>query len=315
VILLQNRRGFSSYLQCKVCGHTNKCPDCDIYLTFHASSQNLQCHYCGYSTSATNLCLKCNGSQIKYVGAGTEQIESELKKLIPDIRILRMDVDTTMMKNAHEIILRNFKDQKSDILLGTQMIAKGLDFENVSLVGVISSDIGLTLPDFRSAERIFQLLTQVAGRAGRKKKQGKVVIQTGMENHYAIQFAQNHDFEGFFNREISFRKESGYPPFTRLIKIGITANQVKDVNVIAKEIVTKLKKYTGNYYKVIGPAPAPMIRLKNKYRWQILIKVNTQKDPSGKKVRSLIKSALETILVSKRGSQSISLDIDPLDMM
>jgi primosomal protein N' (replication factor Y) len=190
-----------------------------------------------------------------------------------------------------------------------------LDFENVSLVGVISSDIGLTLPDFRSAERIFQLLTQVAGRAGRKKKQGKVVIQTGMENHYAIQFAQNHDFEGFFKREISFRKESGYPPFTRLIKIGITADQVKEVNKLAKEVVIRLKRYSGTYLKVIGPAPAPMIRLKNKYRWQVLIKVNTQKDPSGKKVRSLIKSALETMLVSKRGSQSISLDVDPLDMM
>jgi primosomal protein N' (replication factor Y) len=315
VILLQNRRGYASYLQCRVCGHTNKCPDCDIYLTYHASSQSLQCHYCGYSVSATRLCIKCNGSQIKYVGAGTEQIESALQRLFPDIRILRMDVDTTMMKNAHETILRKFKDQKADILLGTQMIAKGLDFENVSLVGVIYSDIGLTLPDFRSAERIFQLLTQVSGRAGRKKKQGKVIIQTGMENHYAIQFAQKHDFVGFFNHEISFRKASDYPPFTRLIKIGIAADQLNEVNAISKETVINLKKKAGLFYTVIGPAPAPMIRLKNKYRWQILIKVNTQKDPSGKKVRSLIKSTLDIILLKKTGSQSITVDVDPLAMM
>jgi primosomal protein N' (replication factor Y) len=190
-----------------------------------------------------------------------------------------------------------------------------LDFENVSLVGVISSDIGLTLPDFRSAERIFQLLTQVSGRAGRKKKQGKVIIQTGMENHYAIQFAQKHDFVGFFNHEISFRKASDYPPFTRLIKIGIAADQLNEVNAISKETVINLKKKAGLFYTVIGPAPAPMIRLKNKYRWQILIKVNTQKDPSGKKVRSLIKSTLDIILLKKTGSQSITVDVDPLEMM
>jgi primosomal protein N' (replication factor Y) len=315
VILLQNRRGFSSYLQCKTCGHANKCPDCDIYLTYHASSKDLQCHYCGYSTTATNMCPKCGGSQIKYVGAGTQQIESELNNLIPGIRVLRMDVDTTSMKNAHEAILKRFKDQKADILLGTQMIAKGLDFENVSLVGVISSDIGLTLPDFRSAERIFQLLTQVAGRAGRKKKQGKVIIQTGMENHYAIQYAQNHDYEGFFNREIMFRKESEYPPFNRLIKIGMAADQVAEVNTLAKSIVFELKKYSQGFFEVIGPAPAPMIRLKNKYRWQILIKVNTKKDPTGRNTRALIRSATDPSLSGKKGSQSISLDIDPLDMM
>jgi primosomal protein N' (replication factor Y) len=315
VILLQNRRGFSSYLQCRTCGYTNKCPDCDIYLTFHASSQSLQCHYCGYSTYSNNVCPKCSGSQIRYVGVGTQQIETELIKLIPDVRVLRMDIDTTTMKNAHENILKRFKDHKADILLGTQMIAKGLDFENVSLVGVISADIGLTLPDFRSAERIFQLLTQVAGRAGRKKKQGKVFIQTRMEKHYAIQFAQNHDFEGFFNFEINSRKESGYPPITRLVKIVIASAKANEVNKIAKEIVIRLRKFSDGYFNIIGPAPAPVMRLKNKYRWQVLLKININKDRSGKKVRSLIKSAIDPVISSKRGAQIISLDVDPIDMM
>jgi primosomal protein N' (replication factor Y) len=219
------------------------------------------------------------------------------------------------MKNAHENILKRFKDHKADILLGTQMIAKGLDFENVSLVGVISADIGLTLPDFRSAERIFQLLTQVAGRAGRKKKQGKVFIQTRMEKHYAIQFAQNHDFEGFFNFEINSRKESGYPPITRLVKIVIASAKANEVNKIAKEIVIRLRKFSDGYFNIIGPAPAPVMRLKNKYRWQVLLKININKDRSGKKVRSLIKSAIDPVISSKRGAQIISLDVDPIDMM
>ena len=315
IILLQNRRGFSSYLQCKQCGHTTKCPHCDIYLTFHVSSYSLQCHYCGYSMSATNSCPKCGGSQIKYIGAGTQQIERELQRLIPVVRILRMDFDTTSMKNAHENILKRFKDGKADILLGTQMIAKGLDFENVSLVGVISADIGLTLPDFRSAERIFQLLTQVAGRAGRKRKQGEVVIQTSMENHYAIQFARKHDFKGFYAQESVYRKESGYPPFTRLIKIGISSDDVREVNRMAGNIVLRLKKYSNGNYTVIGPAPAPVTRLKNKYRWQVLLKVHGQKDQSRKKVRALLKSVLEQPVFSKKGSQTVSIDVDPMDMM
>ena len=314
-ILLQNRRGFAAFLQCKTCGHSNKCPDCDIYLTYHATSQNLQCHYCGYATSATNTCPKCGGIQIRYIGAGTQQIESELRKIFPDVKILRMDVDTTTKKNAHETILNRFKDQKADILLGTQMIAKGLDFENVYLVGVISADIGLTLPDFRSSENIFQLLTQVAGRAGRKIKRGKVIIQTGMENHYAIQFAKRHDFEGFYHQESAFRREASYPPFTRLINIGISSDNHKKVNIISKEIAKRLKNYSYDFYSVIGPAPAPMIRLKNKYRWQILLKIDSHKDPSGKRIRTLLKNALDTEFLNKIGAKTIVIDVDPIDML
>jgi len=226
-----------------------------------------------------------------------------------------MDFDSTSIKNAHESILRRFKEHKADILLGTQMIAKGLDFENVTLVGVISADIGLTLPDFRSAERIFQLLTQVAGRAGRKIKQGEVVIQTHMENHYAIQYAKNHNFKGFYTQEIEYRREAGYPPFTRLIKIGITSDSTIEINKIARLIVHHLKKFSSTYYTVIGPAPAPVARLKNKYRWQVLLKVDIQKDKSIKMVRTHLKSVLEQPAFGKGINQKVSIDVDPIDMM
>jgi len=226
-----------------------------------------------------------------------------------------MDIDTTTEKNAHETLLKRFKDGHADILLGTQMIAKGLDFENVSLVGVISADIGLTLPDFRSAERIFQLLTQVAGRAGRKTKQGEVVIQTGMEDHYAIQYARNHDFKGFYAQESIYRKEAGYPPFARLIKIGITSDNMREVNRLSRDIVSKLKIHSNDYFTIFGPAPSPVARLNNKYRWQILLKVDTQKDRSGKKMRKILKTVLEQPVFSKKGSQNILVDVDPIDMM
>jgi primosomal protein N' (replication factor Y) len=311
IILLQNQRGFSSFLQCKICGYTAKCPNCDIYLTYHESTHSLQCHYCGHSKS----CPKCDGAQIKFVGVGTQQIEKELLHLFPEVKVLRMDIDTTSIKNSHGSILKKFKEHKADILLGTQMIAKGLDFENVTLVGVISADIGLTLPDFRSAERIFQLLTQVAGRAGRQRKQGEVIIQTNMANHYAIQYAKNHDFNGFYAQEAAYRKEAGYPPFTRMVKLGISSENVTEVNKIARDIVKQLKKYSDGYYSVIGPAPAPVFRLKNKYRWQVLLKVDVQKDGTGKIVRQHLRSVLNGPDISKKATQNLSIDVDPISMM
>ena len=315
IILLQNQRGFSSFLQCKICGYTAKCPNCDIYLTYHESTHSLQCHYCGHSTSRSKSCPKCDGAQIKFVGVGTQQIEKELLHLFPEVKVLRMDIDTTSIKNSHGSILKKFKEHKADILLGTQMIAKGLDFENVTLVGVISADIGLTLPDFRSAERIFQLLTQVAGRAGRQRKQGEVIIQTNMANHYAIQYAKNHDFNGFYAQEAAYRKEAGYPPFTRMVKLGISSENVTEVNKIARDIVKQLKKYSDGYYSVIGPAPAPVFRLKNKYRWQVLLKVDVQKDGTGKIVRQHLRSVLNGPDISKKATQNLSIDVDPISMM
>ncbi|TFG97635.1 MAG: primosomal protein N', partial [Calditrichales bacterium] len=314
-ILLQNRRGFSSYLQCEECGHTTKCPNCDIHLTYHTSSYSTQCHYCGFTINASHNCPKCQGVQIRYVGVGTQQIELELERLFPGVRILRMDVDTTSARGAHEKILQRFKDGKADILLGTQMIAKGLDFEKVSLVGVVSADIGLTLPDFRSSERVFQLLTQVAGRSGRSGKRGEVVIQTGMETHYTLQYARNHDYYGFYKAEIIFRGNTGYPPFARLIKIGVNAINAAKANKTATEIVRTLHNLRQSYYKVIGPAPAPMVRLNNRYRWQILLKIDQQKDPSGTNTRRIIREKLDPFLSKKSDDIIVNLDIDPMDMM
>ncbi len=315
IILLQNRRGFSSLLQCNSCGYTVKCHNCDIYLTFHKSTNSLRCHYCGYSVEASITCPKCSGSQINYIGAGTQQIEKEIYRLFPTARVLRMDVDTTARKGAHYQILQRFQDGKADILLGTQMIAKGLDFDNVSLVGVISADIGLTLPDFRSAEHVFQLLTQVAGRCGRKRKQGEVVIQTGMKDHYTLQYARYHDFYGFYLREDSFRKNSGYPPYTRLIKIGISASEHKNASRIAREVVTLLRRHQQNFFEIIGPAPSPISRIMNKYRWQILIKINLKKDPSGKRTRNYLRKSLNQQISIRSEKQKIFIDVDPVDMM
>jgi primosomal protein N' (replication factor Y) len=315
VILLQNRRGFSSFLQCKRCGYSTRCPDCDINMTYHTSSNNLRCHYCGYISTVNSECPKCSGLQIKFVGAGTEQIEKELKILLPDTNILRMDIDSTTAKGAHFKILNMFKNGKAEILLGTQMIAKGLDFGNVSLVGVISADIGLTLPDLRSTERIFQLLTQVAGRSGRKLKQGEVVIQTRMPDHYAIQFARNHDYDGFYYHEIEYRKETDYPPYTRIIKIGIHSSEMSNASRTATEVVRRLRRYRQEYFQIIGPAPAPLLRLKKQFRWQVIIKINPESDPSGRQSRKLLNTALGDLFSDNIKHSEIYVDVDPVDMM
>lgn len=315
IILLQNRRGFSSMLQCKDCGYTAKCANCDIYLTFHTSSNNLQCHYCGYSISASSDCPRCGGFQIQYQGEGTQKVEKEIHHLFPEARVLRMDVDTTRGKNAHASMFNSFRKGDADILLGTQMIAKGLDFENVSLVGVISADIGLTFPDFRASERVFQLLTQVAGRSGRSKIRGEVVIQTNMAKHYALSFAKEHDFEGFFNQELIYREEMSYPPFSRLIKLGIHSDSLLGANQIAKEIVRELRKKRQSHFSIIGPAPAPILRLKNKYRWQIILKLNSRNDPSGKHTRLLLKKITEQGSFRAPKDVDIIIDVDPLEMM
>ncbi len=315
IILLQNRRGFSSFMQCEDCGYTSKCPHCDIYLTFHTSTNQLLCHYCGYNTLSISNCPKCSGIQIKYMGAGTEQIEQDLTRLFKGVRVLRMDIDTTSVKGAHDRILHSFKEGHADILLGTQMISKGLDFENVSLVGVISADIGITLPDFRTGERVFQLLTQVAGRSGRKKKRGEVVIQTGMKNHYAIKYARRHDYHGFYHAERDYREESNYPPFSKIIKIGITAADKRIASQSAQKITALLRKRKQIWFAVIGPAPSPVARIKNNYRWQILLKINLIKDPTGKQTRKFVRNSVGRQLYIRKKGFGVMVDVDPIEMM
>jgi primosomal protein N' (replication factor Y) len=315
IILLQNRRGFSTFVQCKTCGFSNKCPNCDIYLTYHTYNNSNQCHYCGFSQTADMTCPKCYGDQIKFGGAGTQQIEEALYRSFPDIRILRMDIDTTAGKGKHANILQKFKNGAADVLLGTQMISKGLDFENVSLVGVINADIGLTLPDFRSSERIFQLLTQVAGRPGRTKSRGRVIIQTALENHYAIKFARKHDYIGFFEHEFAYRRESGYPPCKRLIKIGISAADKQQAVHISTQIIKQLRRMNRKIYSIIGPAPSARMKIKNKYRWQIIIKINIDVDPNGRKTRNELRRILTPLIKGPAEKEQIYIDVDPLELL
>ena len=270
VILFLNRRGYSSFLTCSSCGYVEKCPNCDISLTYHKSSNMLRCHYCGYATKRKELCPKCH-EEFKDYGIGTEKVEEELNKLITNAKTIRMDVDTTTTKNAHEKIINSFLEEKYNILIGTQMIAKGLDFPNVTLVGVLNADISLNFPDFRSSETTFSLLNQVLGRSGRGNKEGKVLIQTFNPEHYAITYTKNHDYLGFYNEEMKIRKALKYPPYYYICSIKIIS---KDYNVASKnsyDISSYLKQNVKNEI-ILGPSVCNVFKLNNNYRFQIIIK-------------------------------------------
>lgn len=270
VILFLNRRGYSSFLTCSSCGYVEECPNCDISLTYHKSSNMLRCHYCGYATKRKKLCPKCQ-EEFKDYGIGTEKVEEELKSLIKDAKIIRMDVDTTTTKNAHGKIINSFLEEKYNILVGTQMIAKGLDFPNVTLVGVLNADIGLNFPDFRSSETTFSLLNQVLGRSGRGNKEGKVLIQTFNPEHYAITYTKNHDYLGFYNEEMKIRKILKYPPYYYICLIKIIS---KDYNLASKssyDVVNYLKQNIKNEI-ILGPSVCNVFKLNNNYRFQIIIK-------------------------------------------
>ena len=270
VILFLNRRGYSSFLTCSSCGYVEKCPNCDISLTYHKSSNMLRCHYCGYATKRKKLCPKCQ-EEFKDYGIGTEKVEEELKSLIKDAKIIRMDVDTTTTKNAHAKIINSFLEEKYNILIGTQMISKGLDFPNVTLVGVLNADIGLNFTDFRSSETTFSLLNQVLGRSGRGNKEGKVLIQTFNPEHYAITYTKNHDYLGFYNEEMKIRKILKYPPYYYICSIKIIS---KDYNLASKssyDVVNYLKQNIKNEI-ILGPSVCNVFKLNNNYRFQIIIK-------------------------------------------
>ena len=272
VVLMLNRRGYSSFIMCRDCGYVDNCPNCDISLTLHMDTKTMNCHYCGFLTGIPYVCPNCQSRQIRYYGTGTQKAYDELKQVLPEARILRMDVDTTKRKGAHEKILTKFGRHEADILLGTQMIAKGLDFPNVTLVGVLNADTSLNLPDFRSSERTFQLLTQVAGRAGRANKPGEVLIQTYNPNHYAIQLAREQDYEAFYRYEMKIRKALSYPPY--YFTVGLTLSHKDEQEVIKKsyEIVTLIKEGLTDKIKILGPTPKPVARTHNLYHYQIIIK-------------------------------------------
>ena len=272
VVLLLNRRGYSSFVMCRDCGYVDDCPNCDISLTLHMDTKTMNCHYCDFQKAIPNVCPNCQSRQIRYYGTGTQKAYDQLTELFPEARVIRMDVDTTRKKGAHEKLLETFGSGKADILLGTQMIAKGLDFPNVTLVGVLNADTSLNLPDFRSAERTFQLLTQVAGRAGRADKEGEVIIQTYNPSHYAIRFAQQQDYEGFYAYEMGIRRQLAYPPY--FYTVGITLSHKDEEFVIRKsyDVMAYLREHLSDKVTFLGPTPKPIARTHNLYHYQIIIK-------------------------------------------
>ncbi len=318
-ILFLNRRGFSTFVSCRNCGYVVKCDNCDISMTYHRNMNKLRCHYCGLAIAPPNICPVCKSNYIKYFGIGTEKVEEFTKELFPQARITRMDMDTTTGKGSHESILESMKKGKIDILIGTQMISKGLDFENVTLVGIIAADTTLNLPDFRSPERAFQLVTQVAGRAGRGDYNGKVILQTYNPEHYSIQFSKDHDYKSFYNTEIALRQEFSYPPFVELISLIIYGEDNIKVASIAREVYNLLiaeskwieKEIPDNY--IIGPYPAPLEKIKNNFRWQIIIKSKKEDINSFK---TLIKGVcIDNEYNLKLEDIKINIDIDPSSIL
>jgi len=290
------------------------CANCDVTLTYHSFNEQLQCHFCGHKQPGFVDCPSCGGKQIVYKGIGTQRIQNELLQLFPRARILRMDQDTTRGKNRHETILKAFGDREADILLGTQMIAKGLDFSNVTLVGVISADVGLALPDFRAPERVFQLLTQVAGRAGRGEKSGEVIVQSYLFSHYAVQYARNHDYSGFYMEEVRHRQNFVYPPYEKLIQILVSAPKISNAIQAARTIGINTNKRAGRYCRVVGPAPAIIPKIQNLYRWQLILKLKKDSDPNGINTKRMLTQILKPYRSLKKAEIKVSVDVDPVSL-
>ncbi len=272
VILLHNRRGFSSYLQCENCGHIPECPNCSVTLTYHRRKQQLRCHYCGHSKNIPTYCDECSSHELEKKGTGTQQVEEEIAHLFPDAKVCRMDYDTTAGKHSHENILGRFGRGEIDILLGTQIVAKGLDFPNVTVVGVINADTELAFPSFRSGERMYQLLSQVAGRSGRAEKTGRVYFQTWQPDHYAIRCAREHDHQQFARHEMNQRKMLDYPPYTRLINFQFKAKDAQRVAKIAHVFTDCLRAVAGSR-PVLGPSPSTIVKMQGWFRWECLVKI------------------------------------------
>jgi primosomal protein N' (replication factor Y) len=310
-IVLLNRRGFSQFVMCRTCGETIKCVNCDITLTFHRRERKLVCHYCNYQIDPPVKCPVCSSEYLYFVGEGTEKLEDELRRRFPKLRIARIDRDTITKRRDMERMLSDFSGGKLDMLVGTQMIAKGHDFPNVTLVGVVSVDLGLGLPDFRAAERTFQLLTQVAGRAGRGELGGKVLIQTYYPEHYALRHAREQDYLGFYDEEIRFREKMGYPPFFALASMLVKHRDLNTASDTARKIRKALDDANSSKLcRILGPAPASLSRLKGEFRLQILIK-----SANRRVLRETVDLALASADESGVDLRSVFTEIDPLNLM
>lgn len=311
-ILFLNRRGYSTFIMCRECGYTVKCPNCNISLTYHSFENKLKCHYCGYEEKVVKTCPECKSDKIRYFGTGTQKLEQEINKIFPTASTIRMDVDTVNKKNSHEEILNKFKNENIDILIGTQMVVKGHHFPNVTLVGVIAADGSLNIDDYRANERTFQILTQVAGRAGRENLQGNVIVQTYNPDHFAIEFAKEQNYDVFYNTEIGLRKQLNYPPFCDIIVVGFTGedeNEIKKVGTYMQQILkSNLEKYDIN---VFMPMPAPIDKIQNKYRWRIIAKGIVNND-----VNIIINKCLKNVYdMNNIKKTKIMVDINPNNML
>ena len=312
-ILYLNRRGFSTFVMCRNCGYTVKCKNCNINLTYHSNTNKLKCHYCGHEEKLVTTCPECGSKQIRYFGTGTQKLEYEINKLFPTASTIRMDVDTVTKKNSHEQILEKFRNEQIDILIGTQMVVKGHHFPNVTLVGVIAADGSLNIDDFRANVRTFQILTQVAGRAGRGREKGRVIIQTYNPDNFSIECAKKQNYDLFFSTEIALRKQLKYPPFCDIILIGFSSSIEKEVIKVANTIHQYLKKRveTENIGIILYRAvPSPIDKIKNKYRWRILIKCKFDND-----IINLINETLEKYYNLKFKNTRITIDLNPTNMM
>ncbi|AND73530.1 MULTISPECIES: primosomal protein N' [Enterococcus] len=307
IVLLLNRRGYSSFVMCRDCGFVLPCPNCDISLTLHMDTHSMRCHYCGHEEPIPHRCPNCGGNKIRYYGTGTQKVEEELKTLFPEAGVLRMDVDTTRKKGAHERILQQFGQKKANILLGTQMIAKGLDFPDVTLVGVLNADTSLNLPDFRSSEHTFQLLTQVSGRAGRAEKAGEVIIQTFNPQHYAIELAKEQNYERFYQQEMAVRHRSGYPPYYFTVKITTSHEEEQVAAKKIFEVANQLRQVLGNQSLLLGPTPSTVNRVKNRYYYQLIIKYKHEPN-----LANILKNILDQSQKEQRQGLFVAIDNEPL---
>lgn len=312
VILFLNRRGHSTFVSCRKCGYVFKCKNCDISLTYHSESKKLVCHYCGSTKNITAVCPECGSKYIKYFGVGTEKIEQEIKKIFPDAITLRMDYDTTRRKNSYEFIYNEFKAGRADILIGTQMVAKGLDFKNVTLVGVIAADLSLNLPDYRASERTFQLINQVSGRAGRGTKEGKVIVQTYNCESHSIVSAANNDYLGFYEEEIKIRKAMDYPPFSDIFLInlsskneGLLIKNTQNISLLLKNIIQECSNI-----KMLGPCPCVISKIKEMFRWQIILKGKINYE-----LAAYIKNFLYECIKNDYNDIRINMDINPVNLL
>lgn len=305
-ILFLNRRGYSTFVMCRDCGYVVKCKNCDISLTYHKERNKLLCHYCGITEENINICPNCGSTNIRYFGTGTQKIETEINKYFPNAKVIRMDIDTTKTKNAHEVILQKFKEEKIDILLGTQMIAKGHDFENITLVGVLAADTSINIADYRANERTYQLLTQVCGRAGRGKKAGRAIIQTYMPDEFSIIASSKQDYEYFYSREINMREKLKYPPFCDIIVNVLTG----PYDEMVKQEANKLFEVYKDRFEVYPPMPAPISKVNGMYRWRIIFKKNVDNS-----VIDDINICINRYNKIKDSSIKLNIDINPNNMM